>query len=102
MIQKYRDGIHKKQNISAFCLKWREYILLYALMEIYIIIRTSYFKKCDGDQLPDDSSRTILDLCCLRSCCKAAQFRILLNCIKHIIVKPSLDYPPDSCSLCGL
>ena len=38
----------------------------------------------DRDRLADHSSRTILDLCCMRSCFTVAQFRISL-------LKPSLD-----------
>ena len=38
----------------------------------------------DRDRLADHSSRTILDLCCMRSCFTEAQFRISL-------LKRSLD-----------
>ena len=39
-------------------------------------------------RLADHSSRTILDLCYMRSCFKVDQFRISLN---NIHLKPSLD-----------
>ena len=42
----------------------------------------------DRDRLAVGLSRTVLDLCCMRSCFKVAQFRILFN-YRHL--KPSLD-----------